>query len=248
MPRHRISEEVLAAAREALEAGATNVAAAEAAGISDFAIRTYQKAGKLPERGENVKAVRKAKLPPLKEGQKLDGTPERVDGLLRRPAPRNDRDAGTENRGTDCRAPAGLAMTGEPGMKADHRAPAGIATAEETEGEKKEEPKEEEEAEKMMEIMPAEEAEREVMDAVTKNDEKEEVPRQSKQALLDINRAIEDMYRLQTGPMDEMNGVDDARRDELLPEFYELAMHLENIRARVFAEYVDWTKVYENMG
>lgn len=229
MPRHRISEEVLAAAREALEAGATNVAAAEAAGISDFAIRTYQKAGILPERGENVRAIRKEKLPPLKEGQKLDGTPERVDGLLRRPAPRNDRDAGTENRGTDCRVPAGP------------------ATAEETEGEKKEEPKEKEEAEKMMEIMPAEEAEREIMDAVTKNDEKEEVPRLSKQALLDINRAIEAMYRLQTGPMDEMNGVDDARRDELLPEFYELAMHLENIRARVFAEYVDWTKVYENM-
>ena len=229
MPRHRISEEVLAAAREALEAGATNVAAAEAAGISDFAIRTYQKAGILPERGENVKATRKAKLPPLKEGQRLDGTPERGDGLLRRPAPRNDRDAGTENGGTDCRAPAG------------------IATEKETEGEKKEEPKEKEEAEKMMEIMPAEEAEREIMDAVTQNDEKNELPRQSKQALLDINRAIEDMYRLQTGPMDEMNGVDDARRDELLPEFYELAVHLENIRARVFAEYVDWTKVYENM-
>ncbi len=224
-----ISKEALEAAREALERGESIERAAEAGDISTNTIWNYQKKGLLPKSGENVKAVRKAKLPPLKEGQKLDGTPERVDGLLRRPAPRNDRDAGMENRGTDCRAPAG------------------IATAEETEGEKKEEPKEKEEAEKMMEIMPAEEAEREIMDAVTKNDEKEEVPRLSKQALLDINRAIEAMYRLQTGPMDEMNGVDDARRDELLPEFYELAVHLENIRARVFAEYVDWTKVYENM-
>lgn len=143
----------------------------------------------------------------------------------------------------------GATMTGEPGMKADHRAPAGIATAEETEGEKKEEPKEKEEAEKMMEIMPAKEAEREIMDALQReNDKMDEKLKQSKQALRDINRVIEDMYRLDGGPMSVMDGADDARRDELLPEFYELAGHLENIRARVFAEYVDWTKVYENMG
>lgn len=177
-----------------------------------------------------MKAVRKAKLPPLKEGQKLDGTPERVDGLLRRPAPRNDRDAGTENRGTDCRAPAG------------------IATAEETEGEKKEEPKEKEEAEKMMEIMPAEEAEREIMDALQRENKKIDEKRNLvRDALGDINRAIKVMYTLSVGAMDLMDGADQARKDELLPEFDELAMHLENIRARVFGGYVDWTKVYENM-
>ena len=102
--------------------------------------------------------------------------------------------------------------------------------------------------EDMKEAETATETEKEIMDILAQENKKTDEKRNMvRDALGDINRAIEDMYRLQTGPMDEMNGVDNARRDELLPEFYELAVHLENIRARVFAEYVDWTKVYENM-
>ena len=196
----RITEAALEAAREALVAGGSLAEAAEAADVSVQTICKYRKEGLLPGYGENVRAIWKPKLPPLKAGERMDGTPE---------------------------IPS-------------HREGKALETGDGEEAEGQEED--------MKEAETATETEKEIMDILAQENKKTDEKRNMvRDALGDINRAIEDMYRLQTGPMDEMNGVDNARRDELLPEFYELAVHLENIRARVFAEYVDWTKVYENM-